>query len=957
MTALKRTIVLGILFCILLNSQAQLTITPHSSPAALAQNLVGNGITISNVTYTGNPQMSGFFSANNNTVLGITDGIVLTNGRAKTDFLNTGTDNNGFSTADAELADNSWGLPGDLGLANAINYQPDLLEDACVLEFDFIPLGDSISFRYVFSSEEYTALYACPGGIDFNDAFAFFISGPGFPAPRNIALVPNTTLPVSIFNINNVTEDGLPLCPNNPTYFVDNTSNLFFTHDGHTVVLTASARVQPCQTYHMKLVISDVGDDLFDSGVFLEEGSLSSNILQLNTFTQVDTSGVNYLVEGCLPGSVKIKRQAAAPVPLLVNLAYSGTAINGTDVQLLPPSVTIPPGSDEVTLNIIPIVDNLPEGTETITISLMPPCGSTGPALVTTTIELKDYDTLSLWPGQHPDTAFICRNTSIQLNASDNYAFYTWDANSTLTNTTIPDPVATPTASFTKYYCRARVGSCYGRDSLNVKWKEIWLQSKTDVSCAQGTTGRIAVTKSTGWQTPVEYRANNGAWQASPIFNNLAVGTYVIKIKDASGCTDSVSAAIIQTHPDLLIQRIDTTFASCTGNADGKIIITPTGGRPAYQYSINNGINYQASNTFNVRAGSYSIKVKDQNGCTIAQQNVEVALKNDIILSMGSAPVICEGTSSQPLPLTSDASTHLWWPSGGISNVNIKNPVANPTQTTRYYVKGTRGICTKTDSILVIVNPAPVPNAGQDKVICFGGNTTLNGSGGTEYFWRPGIYLDDVNAATPNIIDPLDDRVYYLGVKDANGCQSLFEDTVKLHVTPPVRIFAGYDTIAAIGQPVQLHTYEIANSGVTRYTWEPAYGLDDPNSARPVAILDKEVIYYVTGYTDANCKGSAVVKVKVYKGPDIYVPKAFTPNGDGLNDLLKGIPVGLKETHFFKVYNRWGQEVFSTREFHKGWNGRFRNSQVVPGTYTWIAQGIDYLGRMVTRKGTVIIIL
>lgn len=936
----------------------QLTITPHSTAVALAQNLVGNGITISNVSYTGNTQMSGFFSAANSTVLGITQGIVLTNGRAKTQTFDVGTDNNGFSMAEDELADNAWGLPGDASLAAAINYQPSLLEDACILEFDFVPLGDSISFRYVFSSEEYTPAYACPGGInDFNDAFAFFISGPGIPIARNIALVPNTNLPVSIFNINNVTQNGTPLCPMNTAYFVDNTTNLFFTHDGHTTVLIASAMVQPCQTYHMKLVISDVGDDLFDSGVFLEAGSLSSNILQLNTFTQVDTSGVNYLVEGCLPGSVKIKRQRAASFPLVVNLSYSGTALNGTDIQLLPPLVTIPPGSDEVTLNIIPIVDNLPEGTETIIISTLPPCGIGGPATNSTTIELKDYDTLTLSPGQHPDTAFICRNGPLQLTASDNYAVYRWDAHPTLSNTGIRNPIAIPVAPFTKYYCSASIGTCNGRDSINVKWKEIWLQSKADVACAAGTTGRITVRKSTGWEPPVTYQANNGAWQSSPVFNNLPVGNYRIKIRDAAGCTDSIVTNIIQTHPDLLIQRIDTSFATCTGNADGKIIVTAMGGRPPYVYSINNGISFQSAPLFNVRAGTYAVTVKDQNGCLISQQQIEVALKNDILLTMGAAPVICEGTSSRPLPLSSDATSHLWWPSLGLSSTTAINPVANPVVTTKYYVKGTRGICNKTDSIIVFVNPAPVPNAGEDKVICFGGNTKFDGSGGTQYFWRPSIYLDDVNAASPNITDPIDDRVYYLKVKDANGCESLFEDTVKLAVTPPVRIFAGYDTVAAIQQPVQLHAYEIGNSGVTRFVWEPAYGLNDASSAHPIAILDKEVIYYVTGYTPANCKGSAVIKIKVYKGPDIYVPKAFTPDGNGLNDLLKAIPVGLKETHYFKIYNRWGQEVFSTREFHKGWNGRSKNSQVVPGTFVWIASGTDYTGKPVIRKGTVIILL
>ncbi|MBK7346036.1 MAG: choice-of-anchor L domain-containing protein [Chitinophagaceae bacterium] len=954
---LPKKIVLLFFFCFFsVLSIAQLNITPQTTANALAQSLVGTGITISNVTFTGNPLMAGYFRAQNNAGLGIDTGIVLTNGRAKTTGGNTGVNDDA-----GQLASTGWSLAGDANLATAISSPVGDLHDACILEFDFVPLGDSIKFNYVFSSEEYTPAFACPdlSGGGYNDAFAFFISGPGFPTLQNIALVPGTSLPVSIFNVNNVPDfSGTALCPNNPTYYVDNPSNAYFSHDGHTTVLRALAVVQPCQTYHLKLVISDVGDGVWDSGVFLEAGSLSSNILALTTVTDLDTSGINYLVEGCRPGTITIKRQSITPFPQVVNLYYNGTAINGVDVQTLPPSVTIPANQDSVLLNLIPIVDNVEEGIELLEISNLPPCASTGSPQNTIIIQIRDYDTLTIGPGRNPDTAFICRNAVLPLVANSGYTNYDWTPNINLSNANIQNPLATLTDSIANYFCTATVGTCVAKDSLNIKWKQIWLQSKTDILCNNGTTGKILVRTSTGWQAPVVFQANSGAWQSSPMFNNLSEGNYVVRVKDASGCMDSIVVNLVQSYPDLLVNAIDTTLASCSGNPEATSTIQAGGGRTPYTYSINNGTvstPFQASNIFNVLQGNYTITIKDANGCIVTDLRT-IALKNDLTMSFTGVPVICEGTSSNPLPLVSNAISYLWWPSGGLSSTNVKNPIANPVVTTKYYVKGTKGVCISTDSIIVNVNPAPIPNAGADKTICFGGNTSLTGSGGTQFNWRPVTYLDDIHAASPNVINPIDNKSYYLEVIDVNGCISLFEDTVKLSVTPAVKLFAGYDTVAAMGQPVQLFAYEVGNSGVIRYSWEPSTGLNDATIGSPVATLYNDVVYYVTGYTSENCKGSAVVKVKVYKGPDIYVPTAFTPNGDGLNDLLKAIPVGMKINQYFKIYNRWGHQVFATSDFHRGWNGRLKDGNVSTGTYVWVAQGIDYLGRTVFRRGSVLVL-
>ncbi|MBL7747046.1 MAG: gliding motility-associated C-terminal domain-containing protein, partial [Chitinophagaceae bacterium] len=94
----------------------------------------------------------------------------------------------------------------------------------------------------------------------------------------------------------------------------------------------------------------------------------------------------------------------------------------------------------------------------------------------------------------------------------------------------------------------------------------------------------------------------------------------------------------------------------------------------------------------------------------------------------------------------------------------------------------------------------------------------------------------------------------------------------------------------------------------------------------------------------------------VYKGPEIYVPSGFTPDGNGLNDMLRPIPVGIKEFRFFRLFNRWGQLVFTTPDPRRGWDGRINGVPQPSGTFIWMAEAIDYKGNLITRKGTVTII-
>jgi len=150
-----------------------------------------------------------------------------------------------------------------------------------------------------------------------------------------------------------------------------------------------------------------------------------------------------------------------------------------------------------------------------------------------------------------------------------------------------------------------------------------------------------------------------------------------------------------------------------------------------------------------------------------------------------------------------------------------------------------------------------------------------------------------------------------------------------------------------------------ASSG-TQFNWTPSLGLNNTMIHNPVVQLGNDVdsILYRVRVTDAGgCYGEDDILVKVLKSqPDILVPSGFTPNGDGKNDILKPIPVGITELQYFRIYNRWGQLLFSTSQQGIGWDGRYNGIPQGSGTYVFVTQGKDIYGKTVFRKGTAVLI-
>jgi gliding motility-associated-like protein len=188
-----------------------------------------------------------------------------------------------------------------------------------------------------------------------------------------------------------------------------------------------------------------------------------------------------------------------------------------------------------------------------------------------------------------------------------------------------------------------------------------------------------------------------------------------------------------------------------------------------------------------------------------------------------------------------------------------------------------------------------------------------------------------------------------LMAESANGCKTdTINRTVNIYST---NAFAGNDTVVTTNEPIQLR-----GTGGVLYRWSPATGLNNPDIANPVAIIQNDTRYVLTAYTPLGCATTDTVYLKALKGPAIYVPNAFTPNGDGRNDKFRFIPVGMKEIYYFRIFNRYGQLMYQSKTMQPGWDGTVNGKPAPAGSYVWMVSGKDFSDQLNTQKGTVVLI-
>lgn len=339
----------------------------------------------------------------------------------------------------------------------------------------------------------------------------------------------------------------------------------------------------------------------------------------------------------------------------------------------------------------------------------------------------------------------------------------------------------------------------------------------------------------------------------------------------------------------------------------------------------------------------------DEQGC-INQDTVRVRVVRFVSMTAMVDSVICETDAAQ-LHVQSDALQYAWTPAASVSNPSIPNPIAIAGTSTVYSVTGTIGSCTATRNIRITAIPYPVANAGPDTTICYNTPAALHGiHNGNSFNWSPTASLVNSQTLNPTAY-PARTTPYVLRSFDTRGCPKPGLDTVLVTVLPRIRPYAGNDTMVVAGQPLQLN----AEGGVS-YIWTPSTGLSNPNIKNPIATYGAEVDsirYTVEVFNEAGCSDTASMKVIVFKtNPYVFVPSAFTPNGDGKNDILIPVAVGVRKINYFRIYNRWGNLIFATTTNGHGWDGSFSGTPQTSNVFVWMVEAEDYTGKKFALKGT-----
>jgi gliding motility-associated-like protein len=407
-------------------SSAQITIDNTLTPEELVQQvLLGTGVTVSNITFNGNIANAGNVQTNagqfgGTSIVGLTDGLILSCGNiAEAVGPNTqagASDNTGVNdyTTDPDL--------------NALQTGGAAVHDGGVIEFDFVPQGDTISFQYAFASEEYPE-FAPPSFSSYNDAFGFFLTGSnpagGAYASQNIALLPDGITIVSIDNVNPQDNSG---------FYQDNAGGADLEYDGLTTLLTAKAAVECGETYHIKLAISDAGDNVYNSAVFIEANSFSSSIVQVSVAT---VTGDTTLVEGCGAAEIVFTRpEGAIGEADTISFDIDGMAVNGDDFALIDTFIIFPVGVDTIILALDPLVDGETEPAESVTITAYT-INSCGDTIATSgTVYIIDEPDIQI---ALTDTLLNCPNDSVWTGALASGGLapyeYAWDTGATSDST------------------------------------------------------------------------------------------------------------------------------------------------------------------------------------------------------------------------------------------------------------------------------------------------------------------------------------------------------------------------------------------------------------------------------------------------------------------------------------------------------------------------------------------
>ncbi len=545
-----------------------------------------------------------------------------------------------------------------------------------------------------------------------------------------------------------------------------------------------------------------------------------------------------------------------------------------------------------------------------------------------------------------------CQNTTATaLTATGTSLLWYTTATGGTGSATAPIP-STATPGSTIYYVSQSLGVCEGpRTSITV--------TVNATPVAPGVNGSIIYCQDAA-ATPLTATGSNLLWYTSasggtgntlaPTPSTITPGiSYHYVSQTILSCEGPRSQITVTILPHTALPTASSPIEYCQGTT--AIALTATGTGLLWYTSAAGGTGSSTAPTpSTVTAGSTTYYVSQTAAPCGESARLPVIVNinpTPPAPTVGGPVMYCQDAIAPPLSAT---GTNLLWyntPLGGTGNPNAPDQYTAFVGITTYYVSQTLGVCEgPRASITVTINPYPDFGPDLRDTACAGDSINLSAlfiTTGYTFNWT----LDGAPVSNPDAVKV--SGVYQLEAINSVGCA----DTVLVWVTiqPPVPAFAGNDTTAIVGVA---HT--LVGSGGVAYEWTPVYPLNLASIQNPIAILDHDQLFEVKVTDVAGCVGTDKVFIQVYNGPTFYVPNAFSPNGDGQNDLFKVVPVGISRTDWFRIFNRFGEMVFETNKWMKGWDGTFRGKKQPAGNYVWMVKGVDKYGKVVEMKGTVLIV-
>jgi gliding motility-associated-like protein len=836
-------------------------------------------VTVTNIDCPAQSYGTFNFPTDNNE-LGLQKGLILTSGDAA-----NAIGPNTFTGLGTPLFPFQFSDPPDEGDAD-LNYlsvqsgngTPSF--DACIVELDVFANTDELVFEYIFASEEYPE-YA---GTQFNDIFAFLISGPGIAGDpnlggaKNIAVIPFTTTPVQINSVNNNV---------NWQYYRNNMGNQTLAqvieYDGLTTdslgvkkSLTARSEVIPCNTYHLKLAIADRQDESFDSGVFVSDIKAGTPDVTVQF-----AGGIDYLTEGCLVG-VPNTVFFSIPKPLAEVSTYQvtigGTATQGVDYTTnIPAVITFQPGQTSLPFVITPITDALAEGTETITIQLSNDYGCGTVILKTVTIDLNDNATVTVLGG---DTLFVCVGGTLQLQAKGAETYF-WSPPGAVNNPFIPTPTITPTQDIW-LEVTGTLGVCTDTDSVFVKIVDpaVEVIALTPANVCVGTPVQLEAVNnvnSTGlvW-TPAAGLDNQTS--PTPIATPTKTTTYTATITIA-GC--SVSDQITVNVDTLFFPALanDTTVCQNYPVQLAEVLNTTT----EYSWSPPNGLSDPTSSgplaTPDVTT-TYTLTATSANGsCTQTGSVTVTVIPADVDILGDPYRELCLGDTVALTAASAPAGAQVTWsPPFYLSNTTGPNTVATPDESitvlATYIING----CTVRDSVRLRVDSLPDQSIRreEDKSIYCPGDTVYLISPTYEPASFPDIEIEWLpfgGQETPldlwNLVITATVTHTFERIVTNRGCKDTSSVEVPVGIPPTFTITATPPTICPGDNSQILVTVDPPN---TTLEWQDMPStLSCSDCPNPVANPSVTTTYTVTA-PEAECPGGASITVNVTPPPALNLP-------------------------------------------------------------------------------------